>query len=726
MKKQIKNEVEKGIQTETPSSEGKQIDSKKGIAIILLVVLAVLGLILYFTSRITHYGGDLEKKSKKPKSKIESILETGGETQKKPSNIKKFESEEEFKKYLESSAEIYSPGGGIGGSWEASDLMFESSGVVTKSAPGSSLSVGDSATAQRFSETNVQVLNIDEPDVVKTNGREIYYSQPFSYVWSDPVPMPAPLIEEDFDTLRKSEISNDRIIPPYPPERSTGKTKIIRALPLEAAQKISEIEKNGDLLLEDNLLVIFSENKRKIHGYDISDPKNPREKWEIAVNDNNEIVGSRLYNGKIYLITRTFVSGDAPCLYKPLQASGTALEVKCTDIYHPVDQIPADSTYTIVSIEALTGKVSSKTAFLGSASKSVLYVSADSVYITYEYATDYAKMFAAFLGENSDLLPTTITERIKSLEGYDISNNAKFAELETIIQKYQRTLSKDEASRLRNEFTNRIQKFSKDHAREIDKTGIVKIGTDKLDVQSSGTVPGTPLNQFSLDEYKNNLRIATTFNGNIWFPGGFSGGNSQGASDVYILDENLNELGSVKGLGQGERIYSVRFIENKGYVVTFRQTDPFYVLDLANPISPSLKGELKIPGFSSYLHPVSDNQILGIGQESGRVKLSLFDVTDPSSPIEVSKYQLDDYWTEVSNNHHAFLLDKKHGVFFVPGSQGGYILSYLNNSLELKRVITGFNIKRALYINDFMYVIGDSTIKVINENTWQDEKEIEL
>ena len=107
-------------------------------------------------------------------------------------------------------------------------------------------------------------------------------------------------------------------------------------------------------------------------------------------------------------------------------------------------------------------------------------------------------------------------------------------------------------------------------------------------------MPGKVLNQFSLDEYKGDLRIATTIGQNSWF--GNFGQLAQSFSDVYVLDRNLKTVGVVKDLGKTERIYSVRFLADRGYVVTFRQTDPFYVLDLSNPSSPQVKGELKIPG----------------------------------------------------------------------------------------------------------------------------------
>jgi len=134
------------------------------------------------------------------------------------------------------------------------------------------------------------------------------------------------------------------------------------------------------------------------------------------------------------------------------------------------------------------------------------------------------------------------------------------------------------------------------------------------------------------------------------------------------------------------------------------------VLDVSNPANPQKKGELKIPGFSSYLHPLYEHHILGVGQEGSQVKLSLFDVTNPENPQEVSKYLLDEYWTEVQNNHHAFLQDSDNGVFFMPGGQGGYIFKYANSQLSLQRAVSDLSVKRAVYLDNYLYIIGDTKV----------------
>jgi len=206
--------------------------------------------------------------------------------------------------------------------------------------------------------------------------------------------------------------------------------------------------------------------------------------------------------------------------------------------------------------------------------------------------------------------------------------------------------------------------------------------------------------------------------------GGVSSGQS--VNDVYVLDKDLKIAGQVQDLGLTERIYSVRFVEDKGYLVTFRQTDPFYVLDLSDPQKPELKGELKIPGYSSYLHPITKDKILGIGKEGSNVKISLFDVKKPESPSEVAKYNLDEYWSDILNTHHAFLLDSKHQIFFLPGSRGGYVFSYKDDKLEMVKAVSGISAKRAIYINDYLYIIGENKISVLNEINWEKVKELEF
>ena len=174
--------------------------------------------------------------------------------------------------------------------------------------------------------------------------------------------------------------------------------------------------------------------------------------------------------------------------------------------------------------------------------------------------------------------------------------------------------------------------------------------------EASGTVPGHLLNQFAMDEHNDYFRVATTI-GEPW--------NSETSeSQVVVLEQQgrtLTEVGKVDNLGRGERIFSVRFAGDIGYVVTFRQVDPLYVLDLSDPTAPSVAGELKIPGFSTYLHPLGDGLLIGVGQDAddtGRTrgaKVSLFDVSDPAAPTELDVIVFPDGYSEAEWDHRAFL-----------------------------------------------------------------------
>ncbi len=167
------------------------------------------------------------------------------------------------------------------------------------------------------------------------------------------------------------------------------------------------------------------------------------------------------------------------------------------------------------------------------------------------------------------------------------------------------------------------------NSRTKDSTDIYAfaIGNGHISYGSRGTVYGTLLNQFSMDEYEGNLRVATTVQDR-------SPGVQMTYSKVSVLNSDLTVAGSVGNVAPTEKIYSARFIGNRLYLVTFRQTDPFYVIDLSNPRQPKVLGELKIPGFSNYLHPYDATKIIGIGKESasGALKMALFDVADVRNP----------------------------------------------------------------------------------------------
>ena len=241
---------------------------------------------------------------------------------------------------------------------------------------------------------------------------------------------------------------------------------------------------------------------------------------------------------------------------------------------------------------------------------------------------------------------------------------------------------------------------------------------------ASGTVPGWLINQYALSEWDNHLRVATT-------------DGDAGSSAVRVLERRgsrLVEVGEVGGLGKGERIYSVRFVGPRGYVVTFRQTDPLYSVDLSDPRAPRVTGQLKITGYSAHLQPIGDNRLIGIGQEAdgaGRVQgtqVSLFDVSDPADPRRLAQYQVTGAVSEAEWDPHALLWWPATQLLVVPmmgGGDGGarpaaLALRVTNDGLTpagTLRQAGGDPVRRSLVVGDVVWTMSDSGLQASSLST---------
>jgi inhibitor of cysteine peptidase len=289
---------------------------------------------------------------------------------------------------------------------------------------------------------------------------------------------------------------------------------------------------------------------------------------------------------------------------------------------------------------------------------------------------------------------------------------------------------------------------------DSESTVIYKFGLgDSVRYSSRGLVPGRILNQFSMDEYDGYFRIATTREG--WSA-------DRAGNAVYILNAGMKQVSAIEDIAPGEKIYSARFMGPRAYLVTFKQVDPLFVIDM-NPADPKILGKLKIPGFSNYLHPYGDHYLIGLGSEVEEVgkgtritglKLSLFDVTDVNNPVEVSKVVIGARGTrsEAANNHKAFMMHQDMLAFPVTvyegndgyGSfafQGAYVYDVSPQGFTLQGRIThldqqdylkagdywgGSNreIQRIVYINGSLYTLSESMIKANQSGTLTELKRI--
>jgi uncharacterized secreted protein with C-terminal beta-propeller domain len=225
---------------------------------------------------------------------------------------------------------------------------------------------------------------------------------------------------------------------------------------------------------------------------------------------------------------------------------------------------------------------------------------------------------------------------------------------------------------------------------EVHKFDVTEPGQPRY--VGSGVVDGRMLNQYSLSEYDGHLRIATTEDDLSVAPVPVPDDVPASQSRVAVLaqrGDRLVEVGSVGGLGRGEQIYAVRFVGPVGYVVTFRQTDPLYTLDLSDPTRPRVIGELKIPGYSAYLHPAGDGRLIGVGQDAdanGQVRgsqVSLFDVSDLAAPTRLDNYTVTGGWSDVEHDPHAFLYWPDTGTVVIPVWAYGDVGGSLENGDEL-------------------------------------------
>ena len=627
--------------------------------------------------------------------------------------FKQFASEEEFITYINrykySQADYFSS---IGfGAGPTDSLIQEIQGPITKRG------TEETATSDtRYSQTNVQVEGIDEPDIVKNNGKNIYISQlqPIFYPL-DANPATREPNESDVLQMEKSLID-----PGY--DYPQALARVINAVPLSDLSIAASINETGNMLLADDVLIFLG--YQNISAYDVSNAKNPKKVWSYKYSKNDDysnytsLMEARLYNNELYLVTQTSINYSNPCEI-PLMQGASDVIVSCKDIYFPPLINFTDVIYTISKFNPDNGKLIDRTSFIGASNTNIIYMSENNLYMTYYYQKSSYQLLSGMILDSPLIFPGNITARIIELDSYDLSDESKLIELTKKLEAWYLTLSPDEYANLNERIASLLQEYYKNHRKELETTIITRINNDSLKIEEQGSVPGTLLNQFSLDEFEGNLRVAVTL-GNFW------GSTENSSNDVYILDKNLDITGEATDLGLGERIYSVRFLNEVAYLVTFRQTDPFYILDLSNPRNPKVTGELKIPGYSSYLHPLTNNLVLGVGLENGYLKFSLFDVSNKSDPQELDKFRTDEYSSELLYNHKAFLFDPEKKIFFIPGYNAGYVFSYDNNQLTLEKKSPGYNVQRAVYINDNLYLISADQIEVLSMNNWTSVAKLSL
>jgi len=273
-------------------------------------------------------------------------------------------------------------------------------------------------------------------------------------------------------------------------------------------------------------------------------------------------------------------------------------------------------------------------------------------------------------------------------------------------------------------------------------TAILRYSIDdgQIEFKAKGEIKGSLLNQFSIDEYGDNFRFVSTYYKEMKNEAGVIY-KSVTCNLLSVLDENLKLIGKIDDIAPDERIYSARFMGTTAYFVTFKETDPLFSVDLSDPKNPKIIGALKIPGFSSYLFPYGEGKLLGFGMdadekngETGELKLSMFDISDPADVKETAKKLIgNSYYSEALYDHKGILVNYNKNLiaFSAEGYDETYYMIYGFGDgefkLKSKTKIDQFSFGvRGLYINDEFYIVTEDTVFVFDLNTFIEIKRINL
>ncbi len=575
---------------------------------------------------------------------------------------------------IEDASSIQSSGGGI------VPNEITSSASDTKSFDSILPSTNSGATTSEYSTTNIQVENVDEADIVKTDGEYVY------------------------------SISDDTVYITY----AKNPTE------MNVVAKIQEPLSNiypEDLILQNNKLIIISGNtiKTVVKIYDLAYIENPDKIKEFEI--NKEYYTSRYINGNLYVISSGRVTSEGNLEYVEDGATVNPDKpnaYKINDLYTRMQTVIAS-----YNLNAPENKIKVQS-----------------------YLMDVEN---AYISEKNMYLIDN---------GYSGSRDVEFSDIFGI----KGLLGIGDA----------IKESDSTYGSNIYKFNFKEDGS--VEYQTKTQVEGTTIDQFSLDEKDDNLRIALY---------------TTKGSRVVVLDNNLKQLGETAYLAKGEKMYSARFVGDRAYLVTYKNMDPLYSIDLSDPANPKALGALKIPGYSTYLQPYDENHIIGFGFQTeetvrrnslGRVtstsakvtgmKMALFDVSDISNPKMISEEVIGDSKTNstVLENHKALLLDKERNLLAIPiknyttdlsitedddiSSATKSYTSYLKSRTYNKvgyavyslDIANGFNLRgiithdvnsnnytsdiRGLYIDDTLYTVSNKEIKANNIDTLAEIKEI--
>ncbi len=580
--------------------------------------------------------------------------------------------------------------------------------------------------AKDFSGTNVQVQGVDEGDFVKNDGEFLYL------------------------------LNDDALV-------------IVRAYPPAQAAVVSTTHVPGDpeslFLAEDRVLVVTEDYEKQFTFgqydylplrrsvsrtrallYDVEDREHPvlLKNWSVSGRAST----TRLVGETAYLITQQglYEYGviNPPVVYEQRR------QLLMPEIAYFPSPMRDFRFTTITALDMQSAELAGKTFLTGW--ESAVYASPHAVYFAYEQEPSWEERSRTrFFEAIVPLLPTSAQREIQRIREQKLSREKEWLAIAEVLRSVYEQLSEEELSELAERSRQAVAEWETKWNLERSSTVIQRIDIDGLKISygGRGEVRGRLLNQWSMDEYHGWLRVATTLD--YWDA---VARESVRFNNVYTLDEDLRVRGKLEQLAEDERIYAARFMGDRLYLITFRQIDPLFVIDLSHPRQPRVLGKLKMPGVSQYLHPYDDGHLIGVGKEGdeegrlGGVKVALYDVTDVAHPKELSSVVLGERGSDsaVLHDHKAFLFSKEKGLMVLPVKevgarsydpekgfyrrsvwQGAYVFHVDESSIEQRGRITHardededeyywwrspWSIRRSLWISSVLYTISEREVKL--------------
>ncbi|NNM03449.1 MAG: copper amine oxidase [Nitrosopumilus sp.] len=700
------------------------MNSKITIPIAIIVSVAITSGIMYSIG----FEQDIQV-TQTPEPEIIYVDKTLEEYFQGTQDIKKISSQEELKKILEASA-VFN-GQIFDERMLRSFSVMDGDMAVAESAPMAEPAVKTESGGSEYSTTNVQVANVDEPDYLKNDSKYVYI-------------------------VSRNTLS---IIDAYPAESAKLILKI--ALDIES-QHIQNMFLNGDRLVifyngqsDDQIIPQYDFVPQRSYEpvthaliVDVSDKENPTILKDYSI--DGHFRDARMIGDYAYFVTNSHINYQYPRLPVIMEDS---VRIMTPEAFY-FDNVEQFSNFsTLTAIDIFGDKINSETFLMGYSG--TFYVSEDNFYLTYQQNMPFGfyenSSRDRFFDVVVPLLPKDIQDEIKSIKSdSSLNSSSQWMKISELMQKSYNSMNKDDKEKLFEKIKQALIEYDTKKQQDTQKTIIhkVSINEDKIEYVAKGSVPGRLLNQFSMDQSGDRFRVATTIEYYIQHQGTIR------SNSVYVLDENLNTVGGLEDIAPDESIFSSRFIGERLYLVTFQQIDPFFVIDLSTD-TPKILGELKIPGFSNYLHPYDEEHIIGIGRDTKEldnnrvqqlgIKIALFNVKDVKNPIVADDIVIGDSSThsEALFNHKAFFFDKTRGILSIPVNgdakslnessskmfapeynrwSGFYVFEIdALNGINTKGTIThseedsryyGMGEARTFYIDDVLYTASEQYLKM--------------